>query len=85
MKMQDQVMRKSPIGALDQPAGQAVELKPGGNHVMLLDLKAQLKEGDSVPLTLTIENRDGSRQTLEVKAPVRPLAAAGGMPMRHGH
>ncbi len=85
MKMQDQVMKMSPIGALDLPAGQAVELKPGGYHVMLLDLKAQLKEGDSVPLTLTIENRDGSRQTLEVKAPVRPLAAAGGMPMRHGH
>lgn len=85
MTMQDHVMKMHPIGALDLPAGKAVELKPGGYHVMLLGLKAQLKEGDSVPLTLTIENRDGSRQTLEVKAPVRPLGAAGGMPMRHGH
>ena len=85
MKLVDNVMKMRAVPVLDLPAGQAVELKPGGYHVMLLDLKVQLKEGDSVPLTLTIENRDGSRQTLEVKAPVRPLAAAGGMPMRHGH
>ena len=43
-------MRALPAG-LALPAGQTVELKPGGYHVMLLDLKGQVKEGDTVPLT----------------------------------
>ena len=41
------------------PAGKPVELKPGGYHVMLMDLAQPLKEGDSVPLTLTFEDKDG--------------------------
>ncbi len=48
---------------------------------MLMDLKGQVKEGDQVPLTLTIENKDGSRQTLELTAPARPLNAP--MQMKH--
>ena len=58
------------------PAGKGVDLKPGGYHVMLLDLKQQLKDGDSVPITLVIKGKDGKRETLEIKAPVRPLGAA---------
>ena len=50
-------------------------------HEMLMDLQAQVKEGDAVPLTLTIENKDGSRETLEVKAAARPLNAP--MQMKH--
>jgi copper(I)-binding protein len=53
--------------------GTAVELKPGGYHVMLMDLKSQVKEGDAVPLTLTFETKDGKRQTLEVKATARTM------------
>ncbi|MFP5400603.1 MAG: copper chaperone PCu(A)C [Gammaproteobacteria bacterium] len=82
MLMEKDVMKMSPVQALDLPAGQAVELKPGGYHVMLMDLKAQVKEGDQVPLTLTVENKDGSRQTIELTAPVRPLNAP--MKMQHG-
>jgi copper(I)-binding protein len=82
MVMDKDVMKMSPVPALELPAGQAVELKPGGYHVMLLDLKAQVKEGDQVPLTLVIENKDGSRQTLELTAPARPLNAP--MKMEHG-
>jgi hypothetical protein len=71
-------MRALPAG-LDLPAGKTVELKPGGYHVMLMDLKQQLKEGDTVPVTLVIEGKDGKKETLEVKAPVRPLNAAAPM------
>ena len=49
---------------------------------MLMDLQAQVKEGDAVPLTLVVENKDGSRQTLEVTAPARALNAP--MKMQHG-
>jgi copper(I)-binding protein len=81
MVMENDVMKMSPIPGLDLPAGQDVELKPGGYHVMLMDLKQQVKVGDEVPLTLTIENKDGSRQALEIKAATRPLNA----PMKMHH
>lgn len=84
MRMDGGVMRMRPIAALDLPANRAVELKPGGYHVMLIDLRQPLREGDTVPLTLTFETRDGKRSTLEVQAPVRPLTAPGGA-AKHGH
>jgi periplasmic copper chaperone A len=74
MAMQGDMMRMRAVAALELPAGKAVELKPGGYHVMLMDLKQQLKAGDSVPLTLVIEGKDGKRETLQVKAAVRALA-----------
>lgn len=76
MAMQDNVMRMRQIPAIELPAGKTVELKPGGFHLMFLDLPAQVKAGDQVPLTLTFEDRSGARQTVEVKAPVRALNAA---------
>ena len=75
MKMEGDVMRMRALTALPLPAGQAVELKPGGYHVMLMDLKAPVKAGDVVPLTLTVEGRDGKRSVVEVKAEVRALNA----------
>ena len=74
MAMQGDMMRMRAVPALELPAGKAVELKPSGYHLMLMDLKKQLKPGDSVPLTLVIEGQDGKRETLQVKAPVRALA-----------
>lgn len=70
-------MRALPAG-LVLPAGQTVELKPGGYHIMLLDLKQALTAGDKVPVSLVIENTSGQRETLEIQAPVRALGA--GMP-----
>lgn len=84
MAMVDQVMKMRAVPALELPAGKAVELKPGGYHVMLMDLKGQLKDGDMVPLTLVVEGRDGTRQTLELKVPVRPLNAAAQKDMSQG-
>ena len=82
MAMDKDVMKMRQIPGLALPAGKAVDLKPGGYHVMLLDLKGQVKEGDVVPVTLVFEGKDGKRENVEIKAPVRPLnsaAAAGGM------
>ena len=75
MAMEGTTMRMRPVASLELPAGRAVELKPGGYHVMLMDLKQQLKAGDSVPLTLVVEGKDGKRETLQLQAPVRALGA----------
>ncbi|RZU02751.1 hypothetical protein EV670_0780 [Rivibacter subsaxonicus] len=75
MKMDGGVMQMRPVQALELPAGKTVELKPGGYHVMLMGLKQQLKEGDSVPLSLVVETAGGKRETIELKAPVRALGA----------
>jgi copper(I)-binding protein len=74
MAMENNVMRMREISRLDLPAGRAVELRPGGYHVMLLDLKRTLKPGEEVPITLEIE-QGGKRITVPVKAVVRPLTA----------
>lgn len=84
MAMVKDVMQMRAVSGLDLPAGQTVELKPGGYHVMLLDLKGQVKEGDMVPLTLVVEGRDGKRQSLELKVPARPLNSAAPSGMGHG-
>ena len=76
MKMVDDIMRMRQIGALELPAGKPVALSPGGYHLMLLDLKQPLKEGDKVPLTLEIEDARKVRSKIVVEAPVKPLNAA---------
>ena len=78
MKLVDNVMRMRPVAALDLPAGQTVELKPGGHHVMLQDLKQTIKEGDVVPLTLVLEGSDGKRTNVDVKVPVKALTTTPG-------
>jgi copper(I)-binding protein len=82
MAMEGGVMKMRAVDGLALPMGKAVELKPGGYHVMLMDLKSQVKDGDAVPLTLTFETKDGKRQTLEVKAPARNMNAPAQAP--HG-
>lgn len=70
------VMRMRPVSAVEiRSRGEAV-LKPGGLHIMLIDLKAPLKEGDVVPITLGFD--DGSSKKIEARV-VRPAA----MPMEH--
>jgi copper(I)-binding protein len=81
MSMDGGVMKMRAIPSLALPAGKAVELKPGGYHVMLMDLKGQVKEGDTVPVTLVVEGKDGKRQNIEIKASARMAAAPA---MKHG-
>jgi copper(I)-binding protein len=75
-------MRALPDG-LALPAGKAVELKPGGYHVMLMDLKQQLKVGDTVVLTLVLEGKDKKRETLEIKVPVKAQASVASEVHKH--
>ncbi|HUQ29465.1 MAG TPA: copper chaperone PCu(A)C [Usitatibacter sp.] len=67
------VMHMHAVDTLRLPAGQRVELKPGGFHIMLFGLKAALGAGESVPLTFTFEDVQGQRSRVEVRAEVRPL------------
>ena len=85
MTMEKDIMKMRAVKALNLPAGKTVELKPGGYHVMLMDLKQQMKEGDTVPVMLVIEGKDRKRSTIEVKAPVKPLASASKMEHEHKH
>jgi len=83
MSMSDNMMRMRQVKEIALPAGKAVELKPGGYHVMLMELKGQVKAGDKVPLTLVVEGDNKQRETIEVTAEVRALGA-GNMPaMKH--
>jgi periplasmic copper chaperone A len=61
------------IEVLDLPAGKAVQLKPGGHHVMLLELAKPMAAGEKVPLVLTVEDVKGKRSQVKVEAEVRPL------------
>lgn len=83
MKMEDGVMKMRALRKMDLPAGKAVKLQPGGNHIMLMDLKQQMKKGDVVPITLKVEGMDKKVQTIEIKAEVRDLATPA--TMDHGY
>ena len=75
MSMEGTTMRMRAVPGIDLPAGKTVELKPGGYHVMLMDLKQPLKDGQTVAITLVVEAADKKRESIEVKATVRPLNA----------
>lgn len=86
MVMENHVMKMREVPAVALPAGKTVELKPGSYHIMLIDLHAQVKEGEKVPLTLTFKGADGKTSTLDLQVPVRPLASgANGQHGGHGH
>ena len=76
MKMDGNVMRMKAVPQLEVPAGKAVDLGPGGYHVMLTGLKKPLAKGDKVAIKLHFEGRDKKAQVVEVQAEVRDLAAA---------
>lgn len=83
MTMDNDIMRMRAVPGIDLPAGKAVELKPGGYHVMLMDLKAPITEGQDVPVTLVIEGADKKRETMVIKATARALGASGAMDHKH--
>lgn len=71
--MKNDVMSMHPVEFVALPAGTAVTLNPHGYHVMLIDLVGQVKEGDTVPLTLTVENANGEKESIKVEAQARAL------------
>jgi copper(I)-binding protein len=73
-QMEGTVMRMRPVeGGLPLPAGKAVKLSPGGYHIMLEGLKAPLKPGADVPVTLTF----AQSPPLEITAHVMPVGSPG--------
>jgi periplasmic copper chaperone A len=80
MKMDAGVMKMAAVAKLPLPAGKPVELAPGGYHVMLMDLARPLKEGETIPLTLTVADATGKTQKIEVRASVRALTVAPAAP-----
>lgn len=84
MRMDKDVMRMRAIPALELSAGQPVALEPGGYHLMLMDLKVQIKDGDKVPITLVFELRNGSRETAQITAVARSPQPASSHGAGHG-
>lgn len=80
MKMDGGVMKMRALPELDLPAGKAVELKPGGYHIMLMDLKAPLAKDTQLPLTLVFKDAKGEEHRMELQVPVAtmPPGAHGG-------
>ena len=76
MTMDGDVMKMRQVDAIDLPAGQTVELKPGGYHLMLIGLKAPLKAGDKFPLTLKFEKAGEVIVTVKVEKPSRATPPA---------
>ena len=76
MKMEGDVMKMRALPVLDLPAGKTVALKPGGYHVMLMDLKQPLPKDSTVPLTLRFKDAKGVESKLELKLPVSASAPA---------
>jgi copper(I)-binding protein len=73
MEMQGQSMKMHAVDGIALPAGKPVDLASGGYHIMLFDLKRQLKEGETVPLTLVVEDARHKRADVNVNVPVKPL------------
>jgi periplasmic copper chaperone A len=72
MAMDGGMMKMRAIKGIDVKPGTTVELKPGGYHVMLEDLKQPLKQGEQIPVLLTFEKAG----TVEIKVRVEPMGAA---------
>ncbi|MCT4371851.1 copper chaperone PCu(A)C [Yangia mangrovi] len=85
MAMDGQVMkmRELPDG-LPIPAGETVELKPGGFHLMMMGLKQPLVEGESVTISLTFEKAGTIEIPLAIGAPNAKGGTAQGH-MTHGN
>ena len=80
MKMEGNIMKMRALEAgLELPAGKTVELKPGGYHVMLMDLKGPLAKDSTVPLTLVFKDAKGAESRIELKVPVATA------PVMHKH
>lgn len=79
MRMDGDVMRMAAVPGLALPAGKPVALRPGGYHIMLMDLRQPVQPGQTVALTLTVETPAGQRETVQVQATARGMGMAPGM------
>lgn len=80
MRMDGQIMRMRPVSAVPLTADKTTELKPGGLHIMLVNLAQPIRAGEKIPLELVIE-RDGKRARVPVMAEARSAVPVS----RHDH
>jgi len=74
MTMDGDVMRMREVeGGIELPAGETVELAPGGLHIMFMGLESPFVEGETVPVTLTFEGGE----TIDLELPVVPRQMEG--------
>lgn len=85
MKMDGGVMKMRAMPDLNLPANQSVELKPGGYHLMLMDLKAPLLKDSSVALTLTFKDAKGVETKQQISVPVNSAMPAEHKATDHKH
>jgi len=78
MAMEGNVMKMRQVKDIPVPAGGAVELKPGGLHLMFMNIKAPLAAGETVPVKLKFAKAG----EVEVKVPVNAMGQQGGA-MKH--
>ena len=69
VKMEDGVMRMRPVPDIALPRMEKVMLKPGGLHVMFMGLKAPLKQGENIDITLTFEKAGDVTVSVPVRGP----------------
>lgn len=74
MTMDGNVMKMREVKVIDVPANGSVELKPGGLHLMFMDIKTPLKAGEAVPVKLKFQKAG----EVEIKVPVREISAGSG-------
>jgi len=84
MTMEGGMMRMREVKAIELPAGKQVDILKSGYHLMLVGLKAPLKEGEMVPLTLSI--KVGRHRVMKIRsmAAVMSLTASGYAPRDNG-
>lgn len=85
MVMDGSVMKMRAVAAVELPAGRRVDLKPGGYHVMLMDLVRPLKVGERILLELRLETKDKRlvTQPVEVEVASRPPSVDGAAAHKH--
>lgn len=84
MQMDGSVMRMRFVRTLELPKNAPVHLEPGGYHIMLMNLKKPILDGERIPLTLTVETR-GKREVLNVEAVARNPSSESGVTDPHVH
>ena len=71
MSMEGNVMKMGQVKDIAVPANGSVDLKPGGYHIMLMNIKAPLKVGETVPVKLKFAKAG----EVEVKLPVNAVSS----------
>jgi copper(I)-binding protein len=83
MSMDKGVMSMRQVKKIDLPKGKTVSLKPGGLHLMLIDLNAPLQAAQNAQITLIVNDRLGKTSEIAVAVPVRAVADMPGAAHQH--